>query len=141
MLVGSLAILSMLVWTFVVEFRSSGWTLWNCVSLGAVFIVAIFIWGMRSSAPQTFLAIGPDGVIIYRGKNTFERYSWSQISHAEYNILRQGIEVFVDGRKILLSDARFFRGDMLAAAPSAAAINAYPRPEPAEDTQVEAGSE
>jgi len=101
------------------------WWHWPCLAAWVVLISAVS-W-LFLAKPRCFIAVGPDGVVIHRGKEKTEQYEWPEVGKAGYDVLRKCVVFSAGGRKVRLSDLKFFQSNPFVAEECAQAINAYPR--------------
>jgi hypothetical protein len=82
--------------------------------------------------PLGFLAVGPRGLAIYRGRGQIEEFRWHRVGKARYDIRRKSICVAIDGAVVRLRGYPFFRGDVFEADSCVRCINSFPRDHGAE---------
>jgi hypothetical protein len=81
--------------------------------------------------PRAFVAVGPDGVLIYRGPKRSERFAWAEVGRARLQLFRKKLIVPAAGKDVRVPFTFFgARGTDLAEAERLLrCINHYPRGE------------
>lgn len=79
--------------------------------------------------PRKFLAIGPDGIHLYHGRDQMEHFEWRRVGRALDEPGGKSITLTIDGAPRKLSGRSLFGIDIFEANSAARAINSYPRPD------------
>lgn len=77
--------------------------------------------------PRKFVALGPEGLVVCRGRNHLEIYAWPQVRKARNDMLRKCLTFDYADRVVRVKAFPFFAGDVLEIDRCASAINNYPR--------------
>lgn len=93
---------------------------------GMVLFVGVLIW-LLLRKPRQWVAIGPEGVVIYRSASVIERHSWSEVKKARNDTLRKSIAIELAGGEIRVRHYKFCGFAINEADRCAAAINRYPK--------------
>ena len=89
---------------------------------------AIFLIYAAYAKSNRFVAVGPDGVVVYRGPQRIDTFGWERVGRARYSLMRNTLDIDVDGRPLRLSAFSFFRGNVFAAEECVRYINTFDRP-------------
>lgn len=90
--------------------------------LGLLAYVALY-------RPKRFVAVGPQGVVVVFDRNRFDRYEWSRMGPARYDLLRKSLVFGYGEKQIRLKVFRYFGSNISAVDECVQAINAYRRAE------------
>ncbi|MCP4245887.1 MAG: hypothetical protein GY778_02455 [bacterium] len=94
-------------------------------------VLALNIW-LLITKPRAFIALGPRGIVVHRGRRASEEISWSSMGVPYQDLKRGAIVLPVDHRIVVLPNRTFFRTDVIEAERFLRAIKAFPRPAPGE---------
>lgn len=97
-------------------------------TLPSLAVLAAIAWLYRR-VPLGFVAVGPGGIALYRGRGQPEVYTWDRIGKADYDLLRKPAFLTLDGISMRLRDFTFFRGDVFEAESCVRCINGFSRGE------------
>ena len=81
--------------------------------------------------PRSFIAVGPRGLLIYRGARGSEQLAWSAIEPLPLGRMPNAITLRVDGREMTLSSYEFFHWHFWEVDRCVSSINSYARGEKA----------
>lgn len=120
-----------LVWTVIPAAILAGFTFtvmpaghYLPLHAGMVILVASMIWLVRRK-PRQWVAVGPDGVVIYRSASAIERHSWSEVKKARNDTLRKSIAIELASGEIRVRHYKFCGFAINEADRCAAAINRH----------------
>jgi len=103
-----------------------GWTSWLLLTVVAA-VTALMAW-LVFTKPRKFVAVGPEGVVIYHGPTRTQRFPWTQLGRAEFNIARGGVIFLAAGKPLRLDRSTFFRSNYSEMDRCVQTLNSYPRP-------------
>ncbi len=96
----------------------------TAILVGAL-IVAVMVTRYR---PSRFIALGPDGLIVFRGRHPTEIFRWQDVGRAHHDLLRKSLALEHRGDIVRIKVFRYFGTDPARVDDCVRAINAYPRP-------------
>lgn len=91
---------------------------------GMVIFVGVLIW-LLLRKPRQWVAIGPEGVVIYRSASVIERHSWSEVKRARDDTLRKSIAIELANGETRIRHYKFCGFALNEAVRCAAAINRH----------------
>lgn len=84
----------------------------NCVYFGGLY--ALLLYGIFSR-PQSFIAVGPDDLMIYYRRNRCETMPWRDINSIQLMLASKSIGFTLNGQQKRIRLFTFFRGDPVEA--------------------------
>jgi hypothetical protein len=96
----------------------------------AIFALCVAIlWQIwRVSTARGFVAVGPRGLHIHRGRSRGQDIPWHELGRAHFDILKQSVMVEHRGGRLRLRASRYFGGSAAQGDYCVRTINAFPRP-------------
>jgi hypothetical protein len=92
-----------------------------------LFALALVFWAALRQA-RRFIALGPDGILVFHSRRHIDRYPWAQIGRARYDLLRKSLAFKHGDANVRLPVDAFFGTSITSVDACVRAINAYPRP-------------
>lgn len=85
--------------------------IWFLPLLPLAIMAALFV--IFTLPPRKFIVVACDAVLIYRGRDRWERYPWPRVRRAVHDIFRKALVIELDDGKVAISTYSVFRA-MLA---------------------------
>jgi len=112
--------------------RAGGWLGWTVIAV-SLPIVGVGVW-LAYRKPRRFVAIGPNGLVIYQGGRTIQ-YHLAEIGTARYKVGFKCVVIDIGDETVSLPEYAFFPGAVFEAEACAREINRYLRGTQATDVR------
>jgi len=126
-------VLAIVVWiagsTIFTQLSSGRVTVFGVMTVGGSLAAGAGIYLTSFRRPKSFIALAPEGLIVFRDGQPPETFPWSDVGRARYDIASKSLMFPVGKRRVRLPSMQFFHWYIFELDRCVRAINRYPRPD------------